>query len=27
VLAERRQQKLSTAPFYWAGFVAAGDWR
>jgi len=27
VLADRRQRKLSTAPFYWAGFVAAGDWR
>jgi CHAT domain-containing protein len=27
VLADRRQRKLSTAPFFWAGFVAAGDWR
>jgi CHAT domain-containing protein/tetratricopeptide (TPR) repeat protein len=27
VLADRRQRKLSTAPFYWAGFVASGDWR
>jgi CHAT domain-containing protein len=27
ILAERRQRKLSTSPFYWAGFVAAGDWR
>ena len=27
VLAERRAKRLSTHPFYWAGFVAAGDWR
>ena len=27
VLAERRAKGLSTHPFYWAGFVAAGDWR
>jgi CHAT domain-containing protein/tetratricopeptide (TPR) repeat protein len=27
VLRERRAQGLSTHPFYWAGFVAAGDWR
>jgi CHAT domain-containing protein/tetratricopeptide (TPR) repeat protein len=27
VLAERRKRGLSTHPFYWAGFVAAGDWR
>jgi CHAT domain-containing protein len=27
LLRERRAQKLSTHPFYWAGFVAAGDWR
>ncbi len=27
VLAERRAKGLSTSPFYWAGFVAAGDWR
>jgi CHAT domain-containing protein len=26
VLAERRQDGLSTHPFYWAAFVAAGDW-
>ena len=27
VLADRRTRKLSTHPFFWAGFVAAGDWR
>jgi CHAT domain-containing protein len=27
VLKERRAKKQSTHPFYWAGFVAAGDWR
>ncbi len=27
LLQERRARKLSTHPFYWAGFIAAGDWR
>ncbi len=27
VLLERRAQGRSTHPFYWAGFVASGDWR
>jgi CHAT domain-containing protein len=27
VLHARRSAKQSTHPFYWAGFVAAGDWR
>ncbi|HEY7185473.1 MAG TPA: CHAT domain-containing tetratricopeptide repeat protein [Vicinamibacterales bacterium] len=27
VLRERRAKGLSTLPFYWAAFVAAGDWR
>jgi len=27
VLEERRQKGLSTHPFYWAGFIASGDWR
>ena len=27
VLAARRAKHQSTHPFYWAGFVAAGDWR
>jgi CHAT domain-containing protein len=27
VLRDRRARKLSTHPFFWAGFVAAGDWR
>jgi len=27
VLKDRREQGLSDHPFYWAGFVAAGDWR
>ena len=27
VLADRRAKGLSTHPLYWAGFVAAGDWR
>lgn len=26
-LRERRERGESTHPFYWAGFVAAGDWR
>jgi CHAT domain-containing protein len=26
-LRDRRAQGLSAHPFYWAGFVAAGDWR
>lgn len=26
-LHQRRARHLSTHPFYWAGFVAAGDWR
>ena len=26
-LAKRRAAGLSTHPFYWAGFIAAGDWR
>jgi len=26
VLNDRRKRKMSTHPFYWAGFVAAGDW-
>jgi CHAT domain-containing protein/Tfp pilus assembly protein PilF len=26
VLRSRRAKRLSTHPFYWAGFVAAGDW-
>jgi CHAT domain-containing protein len=26
-LAKRRAGGLSTHPFYWAGFIAAGDWR
>ncbi len=26
-LAERRRNGQSTHPFFWAGFVAAGDWR
>ena len=26
-LQSRRARKLNTHPFYWAGFVAAGDWR
>lgn len=26
MLRERRSKGLSTAPFYWAAFVAAGDW-
>jgi CHAT domain-containing protein len=26
-LRQRRVKKLTTHPFYWAGFVAAGDWR
>jgi CHAT domain-containing protein/Tfp pilus assembly protein PilF len=27
VLAARRAQRQSTHPFFWGGFVAAGDWR
>jgi CHAT domain-containing protein/Tfp pilus assembly protein PilF len=27
LLHSRRQEGLSTHPFYWAGFVASGDWR
>jgi CHAT domain-containing protein len=27
MLGERRARGLSTHPFFWAGFVAAGDWR
>ncbi len=27
LLRNRRRSGLSTHPFYWAGFVAAGDWR
>ncbi len=27
VLRERRKQRLPTHPFYWAAFVATGDWR
>src|SRR5262249_11331324 len=27
VLRRRRAKGQSTHPFYWAGFVAAGDWR
>ncbi len=27
VLRDRRKHKLATHPFYWAAFVAAGDWR
>ena len=26
-LRARRARGASTHPFYWAGFVAAGDWR
>ncbi len=26
-LRERRARGRSTHPFYWAAFVAAGDWR
>ena len=27
LLKDRRSRRLSTNPFYWAAFVAAGDWR
>jgi CHAT domain-containing protein len=27
ILAERRAKRQSTHPFYWAAFVATGDWR
>ena len=27
LLRERRAKRQNTNPFYWAGFVAAGDWR
>ena len=26
-LRRRRQAGLSTHPFYWGGFIAAGEWR
>jgi hypothetical protein len=26
-LGRRRKAGLSTHPFYWAAFIAAGDWR
>ena len=26
-LCDRRARYLSTHPFYWAAFIAAGDWR
>ena len=26
-LGRRREKGLSTHPFYWAGFIAVGDWR
>lgn len=26
-LKQRREENKSTHPFYWAGFIAAGDWR
>jgi CHAT domain-containing protein len=26
-LRDRREKKLSTHPFYWAAFIATGDWR
>lgn len=26
-LADRRRRGLDTHPFYWAGFIASGDWR
>jgi CHAT domain-containing protein len=27
VLRQRRTKGLSTHPFHWAAFIAAGDWR
>jgi CHAT domain-containing protein len=27
ILRDRRANGQSTSPFYWAGFVAAGQWR
>ena len=27
MLRQRRAKGLSTHPFHWAAFVAAGDWR
>ena len=27
VIKERREAGLAAHPFYWAGFVATGDWR
>jgi CHAT domain-containing protein len=27
LVRQRRDAGLSTHPFYWAGFVATGDWR
>jgi CHAT domain-containing protein len=27
VLRDRRHRGMTTHPFYWAGFVAAGGWR
>jgi CHAT domain-containing protein len=27
ILRDRRAHGQSSHPFYWAGFVAAGDWR
>jgi hypothetical protein len=27
LLEERRKKGLSTHRFYWAGFIASGDWR
>jgi CHAT domain-containing protein len=27
ILRDRRARHQSTHPFYWAAFVAAGDWR
>ena len=27
ILEARRKRGESTAPFFWAGFVASGDWR
>jgi len=27
LIAKRRAEGRSTVPFYWAGFVASGDWR
>ena len=26
-LREQRERRASTHPFFWAGFVAVGDWR